>query len=173
LPLSAILPGKPFNDSETERIKDQCQREGFVEFGPLLEYGEVEALREDLQRKWNDPRMHETARDQIRGNSLMRMFEYSYAFRDLIVREPFASLAESILGADCHCMSQNALYTAPNGKAKVNGPGGWHVDDLAHFPLPDHTPRHDPSIPLPCNVMQYDLVRGSGQGRLHAILPDH
>ena len=44
----------------------------------------------------------------------MRMFEYSEAFRDLVVREPFASLAEAILGDNCHLMSQNALYTEPD-----------------------------------------------------------
>ena len=127
MPLSAIQPGERFTDSETEHIRRCFQRDGYYEFGPLLDDDEVEALRVDMQRKWDAPRMHEPARDQIRGTSLMRMFEYSYAFRDLIVREPFASLAESILGEDCHCMSQNALYTPPNPKAVADGPGGWHL----------------------------------------------
>ena len=154
MPLSAIQPGERFTDSETELIRRSFQRDGYYEFGPLLDDDEVEALRVEMQRKWDDPRMHEPARDQIRGTSLMRMFEYSYAFRDLIVREPFASLAESILGEDCHCMSQNALYTPPNPKAVADGPGGWHLDDLVHFPLPEDVPRHDPAVPLPCFVMQ-------------------
>ena len=115
--LSAIQTGERFTDEETEHIRRCFHRDGYYAFGRLMEDEEVEALRADMQRKWDDPRMHEPARDQIRGNSLMRMFEYSYAFRDLIVREPFASLAEAILGDDCHCMSQNALYTPPNPKA--------------------------------------------------------
>ena len=49
--------------------------------------------------------MHEEDGDHIRGISMMRMYEYDRAFRDLIVREPFVSLAEAILGADCHMMS--------------------------------------------------------------------
>ncbi len=152
--LSAIQQGERFTEEETEHIRRYFQRDGYYEFGPLLEVEEVEALSADMQRKWDDPRMHEPARDQIRGTSLMRMFEYSYAFRDLIVREPFASLAESILGEDCHCMSQNALYTPPNPGAVADGPGGWHLDDLVHFPLPDDVPRHDPAVPMPCFVMQ-------------------
>ena len=151
---SAIRVGEPFTDEETRRITEQFQRAGYYDFGPVLEADEVAALFEDMERKWNDPRMHEPARDQIRGTSLMRMFEYSTAFRDLIVREPFASLAEAILGEDCHCMSQNALYTPPNVNAVADAPGGWHLDDLAHFPLPDEIPRHDPAIQLPCFVMQ-------------------
>ncbi len=154
MPLSAIRQGERFTEAETEEIKRCFQRDGYYEFGKLMEDEEVETLREDMQRKWDDPRMHEPARDQIRGTSLMRMFEYSYAFRDLIVREPFASLAEAILGDDCHCMAQNALYTPPNPKAVEDGPGGWHLDDLVHFPLPDDVPRHDPAVPPPCFVMQ-------------------
>ena len=154
MPLSAIQTGERFTDEETDRIRRCFQRDGYYAFGRLMEDEEVEALRADMQRKWDDPRMHEPARDQIRGTSLMRMFEYSYAFRDLIVREPFASLAEAILGDDCHCMAQNALYTPPNPKAVEDGPGGWHLDDLVHFPLPDGVPRHDPAVPPPCFVMQ-------------------
>ncbi|MDE2847843.1 MAG: phytanoyl-CoA dioxygenase family protein [Gemmatimonadota bacterium] len=152
--LSAIQTGERFTDEETEHIRRCFHRDGYYAFGRLMEDEEVEALRADMQRKWDDPRMHEPARDQIRGTSLMRMFEYSYAFRDLIVREPFASLAEAILGDDCHCMSQNALYTPPNPKAVEDGPGGWHLDDLVHFPLPDGVPRHDPAVPPPCFVLQ-------------------
>lgn len=151
---SAIRAGERFTDEETSHLMARFQREGFYDFGPVLEEDEVDALRTDMQRKWDDPRMHEPARDQIRGHSLMRMFEYSTAFRDLIIREPFASLAEAILGEDCHCMSQNSLFTPPNLKAIVDGPGGWHVDDMVHFPLPPPLPGHNPDIPLPILVMQ-------------------
>ena len=154
MPESAIRAGEPFTEEETERLVSRFQREGYCELGPVLEEEEVEALHDDMQRKWDDPAMHEPERDQIRGRSLMRMFEYSTAFRDLIVREPFASLAEAILGADCHCMSQNALYTPPDPDGVTDGPGGWHIDDLIHFPLPPEIPRHSPDVPVPCFVMQ-------------------
>ncbi len=152
--LSAIKPGGKIPKSEIDHIQNSFLKNGYYELGPLLETEEIEALHQDMKRKWDDPQMHEPSRDQIRGTSLMRMFEYSYAFRDLIVREPFASLAESILGEDCHCMSQNALYTPGNPKAVPNGPGGWHVDDLVHFPLPEGISGHTPAITMPCFVMQ-------------------
>ena len=149
-----IREGEPYSEEETGRILAQFARDGYCYLGPVLEQDEVAALREALERKWADPAMHEEERDQIRGHSLMRMFEYARAFRDLIVREPFASLAEAILGDDCQCMSQNALYTPPNPDAVADGPGGWHVDDLVHFPLPPEVSRHDPEAPSPCFVMQ-------------------
>ena len=154
MPLSAIQQGERFTKVEIEHIQSCFQKDGYYEFGTLLHDEELSVLGADMLRKWDDPRMHEPERDQIRGTSLMRMFEYSYAFRDLFVREPFASLAEAILGDDCHCMSQNALYTPPNAKAITDGPGGWHVDDLVHFPLPDDVPRHNPAVTMPCFVMQ-------------------
>ena len=154
LPDSAILPGEPFTTEETARLISRFQREGYCDLGPVLELEEVEALREDMQRKWDDAAMHEPERDQIRGTSLMRMFEYSAAFRDLIVREPFASLAEAILGEGLPLHVQNALYTPPDPGAVTDGPGGWHLDDLIHFPLPRHIPRHSPDVPLPCFVVQ-------------------
>ena len=32
--------------------------------------------------------------------------------------------------------------------------GGWHLDDLVHFPLNDGIERHDPRMTMPCMVMQ-------------------
>ncbi len=84
MPDSAIRPGEPFTAEETERLISRFRREGYCDLGAVLELQEVEALREDMQGKWDDAAMHEPERDQIRGRSLMRMFEYSAAFRDLI-----------------------------------------------------------------------------------------
>ncbi len=146
---SAIKQGEPFSAEETQKIVEQFNRDGYYFIGPILDAEEVEALRSAMERKYVDPKiLADEEGDHIRGTSLTRMFEYDRAFRDLIVREPFVSLAEAILGEDCHMMSQNALRTQP-GQG-----GGWHVDDLLHFPLPEGVPRHDPRITMPCFVMQ-------------------
>jgi ectoine hydroxylase-related dioxygenase (phytanoyl-CoA dioxygenase family) len=137
----------PYSKEQTHQIVEQFHRDGYYFFGQVLTPEEVAALKDAMERKYADPRMHDPEGDHIRGISLMRMFEYDRAFRDLIVREPFVSLVEAILGADCHLMSQNALRYAP-GQG-----GGWHVDDRIHFPLPDDVPRHDPRITLPCFVI--------------------
>jgi len=152
---SAILKGERFSAPETARICERLSRDGYCSLGPVLEPEEVAALRAAMERKLADPAMQEgQPGDHRRGFSLMRMFEYDHAFRDLIVREPFASLAEAVLGDDCHCMSQNALFTEPKPEAAADGPGGWHVDDLVQFPLPPEVPRHDPRVPLPTLALQ-------------------
>ena len=136
-----------YSDEEVQRIVEQFHRDGYYFFGQVLTPEEVATLRETIERKYADPRMHDEEGDHIRGTSLMRMFEYDRSFRALIVREPFVSLAEAILGKDCHMMSQNALRYKP-GQG-----GGWHVDDRIHFPLPEDVPRHPPRITLPCFII--------------------
>ena len=148
---SSIRKGEPYSSTRTAEIIDELNREGYAYLGPTLEPDEVEALRGAMERKWADPAMHDESGDQIQGISMMRMFEYDMAFRDLIAREPFASLAEAVLGADCHMLAQNALRTEP---AEPGRSGGWHLDDLVHFPLNDEIERHDPRMTMPVMVMQ-------------------
>jgi hypothetical protein len=146
---SPIETGAPPDSVTLGRIAQALRDEGYYDLGPVLGEDEVAALREAMERKWSDPAMREDeAGDHIRGISLMRMFEYDVAFRDLIAREPFPTIAESVLGDDCHLMSQNALYSDP----RVGG--GWHLDDLCQHPLPDGCEGHLPDVPPPCNVLQ-------------------
>ena len=151
-----IHAGERFTEAETKRIMEALSRDGYCFLGTsILEQDEVAALRDAMERMIADPAMQEDQPGNHRkARSLMRMFEYDRSFRDLIVREPFASLAEEVLDDQCHVMGQNALFTEPNPDATADGPGGWHLDDLVQFPLPPDIPRHDPGVPLPCNVMQ-------------------
>ena len=142
-----IQQGKPFSEAETQQIVEQFNRDGYYFLGEIFTSEEAATLKALMEKKHNDPRMHDEAGDHIRGISMMRMFEYDKAYRDLIVREPYVSLAEAILGEDCHMMSQNSIRYLP-GQG-----GGWHSDDKLHFPLPDDVPRHDPRITLPCFVI--------------------
>ncbi len=138
---------EPFNEEETTRIVEEFYHRGYCFLEDILTREETRILREVIQIKYSDPAMHEEDIDQIRGISLMRMFEYDINYRDLIFREPFVSIAEAILGKDCHMMSQNALRYEPGAG------GGWHVDDRVHFPLPDDVLKHDPRVPPPCLVL--------------------
>ncbi len=149
---SVIRRGEPYSSAETQRIVEELRDEGYCHLGQVLEAEEVAALKGAMDRKMNDPKiLGDEEGDHIRGRSLMRMFEYDYAFRDLIVREPFASLAEAVLGDDCHLMSQNALFTKAGEGEDV---GGWHVDDLVHFPLSDGVESYDRRMAMPCLVLQ-------------------
>ena len=144
-----IGAGAAFDATDTARIMAALKTDGYAHLGPVLHQDEVEVLREAVVRKAEDPRiLADPEGDHIRGISLMRMFEYDNAFRDLIVRDPFVSLAEAVLGDDCHVMAQNALIY---GKGQG---GGWHVDDALQFPLPAEAESHDPECAPPCLVMQ-------------------
>lgn len=138
---------KPFDAAKTEELVAQFYRDGYLFLKGILTQDETDVLRDLMERKFQDPKMHDESGDHIRGVSMMRMYEYDINFRDLIAREPIVSLAEAILGDDCHMMSQNALRYEP-GQG-----GGWHVDDRVHFPLPDGVPRHDARLRVPCFVM--------------------
>jgi len=140
----------PFTAEETGEIVAKFHRDGFYNLGQVLIDDEVAALKDAMDRKLVDPAMTEADErgDHRRGLSLMRMFEYDRSFRALMEREPIVSLAEAILGADCHVISQNALCNGPG-----EGVTGWHVDDRVFFQLPDDMPAHDPRIRVPCFVM--------------------
>ncbi len=142
-----VKNAKPFDEATTRDLISRFHREGYLFLKGVLTPDEVDTLREVMKRKYADPKMHEETGDHIRGMSMMRMYEYDVNFRDLIGREPIVSLAEAILGSDCHMMSQNALRYEP-GQG-----GGWHVDDRLLFPLPDDIPRHDARVILPCFVL--------------------
>jgi hypothetical protein len=142
--------GAPFPPTQQAQIIEQFTRDGYYFIGPTLSPPEVQALRVAAERR--------LARSPENGG-VSRMFEEDHAARDLIVREPFASLAEAVLGADCHMMSQNWIVTTQEqGLARVKnaGPngGGWHADDLIHFPLPDHIDAHRPDAMPPVFIMQ-------------------
>lgn len=108
-----IQRDEPFSEEKTQQIVEQFNRDGYYFFGEIFNPEEAATLKGLMEQKYNDPCMHDEAGDHIRGISMMRMFEYHKVFRDLIVREPYVSLAEAILGEDCHMMSQNALRYAP------------------------------------------------------------
>ena len=57
--LSAIKPGGKIPKSEIDHIQNSFLKNGYYELGPLLETEEIEALHQDMKRKWDDPQMHE------------------------------------------------------------------------------------------------------------------
>ncbi len=145
----AIKAGTPPDTATLRDIQNALNKDGYYCLGPVLDDDEVAALKEGMERKWSDPAIRQDeAGDHIRGRSMMRMFEYDRAFRDLIVREPFPTIAETVLGENCHVMAQNALVNEPGVG------GGWHLDDLVQHPVPEECDGHPTDIPPPCNVLQ-------------------
>ena len=61
-----------------------------------------------------------------------RLFECDLMFRDLLVREPIISIAETVLGEHCHCIAQGCILNR-----KDLGINRFHIDDGVEFP--NHT----------------------------------
>lgn len=149
----------------SEEIVGEFNRQGFVVLRSLIPRDDAQRLGELIERRHRDPETHNAVdSDFVRGNvSLMRMFEYHHAFRDLLVVEPAISLVEQILGSDCHVVAQNALRT-PNGSGIVN----WHIDDALFFPfLADAPAGFDLSNALPCYSLNVMVVLSDVDDETH------
>jgi ectoine hydroxylase-related dioxygenase (phytanoyl-CoA dioxygenase family) len=66
----------------------------------------------------------------------------------MLTREPIISLVESVLGADCHLIAENALRTGPQHRI-----ADFHVDDRLIFPTTQGMDRHDPNRTLPVHIL--------------------
>jgi ectoine hydroxylase-related dioxygenase (phytanoyl-CoA dioxygenase family) len=83
-----------------------------------------------------------------------RLFECDRMFRDLLVREPIISIAEKVLGSECHCMAQGCILNR-----KDFGINRFHVDDGLEFPITnDEVKRHDPRIRMPVLRMSVQIA---------------
>lgn len=139
-----VLKGvKPFNAEQNAQIEENLVRDGFAHLPGILTPAEVEAARAAIDRIFDDERYRESY--NVEGDFIaLRVFETDPFFVDMLTREPIISLAESILGPDCHLMAQNAMRNAP-GQAIDS----YHVDDTVIFPVPEGVERHDPRLRLP------------------------
>ncbi len=136
-------PGVPLEGAVQQQLVDAFLRDGIVALPGLLA-DRAGALRAELEPLFTQPPPDpgEPQSDIVR----MRVFERCRGMRDLIALDPIATLVESILGANCHMLSQNALMTPP-GKAI----DAWHVDETVFFPLPDGCESHP--VPPPVLVL--------------------
>ncbi len=158
---SPILAGKPFSPQKTQEIVEQFFRDGYVHVPEVLTPGEISALRDKTDELIDDPEMqarfnpnlgdkeyvlvweHKTTREEI-PLILRNTIELDQIFRDILVREPIFSLAESVVGKDSKFCGQNSIRNLPGLSIDR-----WHCDGNVQFPLPDDVKRHDPRIRMP------------------------
>lgn len=91
-----------------------------------------------------------------------QMFTRSQSFLDLFNLEPIVSLAEMMLGEDCHVICNNAVRTVAGHAIDT-----WHQDDPPHFVVTDGEP--PPNVQLPplvitCNYYLNDVSPNDGDG---------
>lgn len=151
---SDTLPfkGRPFTAEQTKKHLDDFNRDGCVHLGNLLTAQEVTTLKQCIDEAFADPDSQAAGRIYS-PMTCVRLFETNRLFRDMLVREPIISLIETLLGADCHLLSSNAVRNQP-GKAIDT----YHVDDLLFFPLPDEVPRFDPRLTIPTFMLNVQIA---------------
>jgi ectoine hydroxylase-related dioxygenase (phytanoyl-CoA dioxygenase family) len=83
------------------------------------------------------------------------MATHSALFRDMMVREPFVSLAEAVLGKGIRYLDTVAVRNGPSTAIDV-----WHIDlaNYIEFPLPPDVPRHDPRIRMPVFWFSFQIA---------------
>ena len=159
---STILAGEPFSPQKNRQIAEQFFRDGFVHVPGVLTPAEISSLRGKIDELLDDPEV-QTKHDpnlgdkryvQVRDHRdsgeelpfiLRNSIELDQLFRDMLVREPIFSLAETVVGKDSKFCGQNAIRNLPGLSIDE-----WHCDaGEAYFPLPDSIERHDPRVRMP------------------------
>jgi len=142
---------EPFSPEQTRSILENFRQEGCTLIPNILSQDKVHALRNAVDRVFADPRAKET--HNIYGEFLaVRLFEQNNLFRDMLVMEPIISLMETLLGADCHLISNNVIRNRP-GEAIAN----YHVDERLLFPLPESVERFDSRMTIPTFLLNVQI----------------
>jgi len=151
---SPITPGAKLQSTHHQQVLEDFYREGYAIVPGVLGKDEVAVLRELADRFIDDP---QSARDfvtPIVNTQVLRSTQALHpAFGDMLVREPFLSLAEAVLGKGVGFCGQNVIRSDANTAISH-----WHVDDLVEFPLPPEIPRHDPRIRLPIFWFSFQIA---------------
>ena len=155
---SPILDGGPFSIEKNRNIAGQFSRDGYVHTPGVLTPGEISALRDKTDEVLDDPELQsQTTYNGLLGpwthNIRMRnhkdtgrdlpfilrnTIELDQVFRDMLVREPIFSSAETIVGENSRFCGQNSIRNLPGLAIEE-----WHCDALdAYFPLPEEIKRH-------------------------------
>ena len=159
---SPILDGEPFSVQKNRDIAAQFSRDGYVHIPGVLTPGEISALRDKTDEFLDDPDLQsqttynvdETQYIQMRNHKdtgrdlpfiLRNTIELDQVFRDMLVREPIFSLAETIVGENSKFCGQNSIRNLPGIAIEE-----WHCDASdAYFPLPEEIKRHDRRVRMP------------------------
>jgi hypothetical protein len=152
---SRITAGSKLDPAHQERVLEEFYREGFALVGGVLSADEVACLRglaDDLID--NPDKLTRGYASPVYNAMVLRCTQALHrAFCDMLIREPFLSLAEAILGPNVAFCGQNVIRSEPG-----TGISLWHVDDILEFPLPPEVPRHDPRIRMPVFWFSFQIA---------------
>ena len=151
LTLDDARAGEPLAAVRQAELVEAFHRDGLVLMPGVLA-GRAEALRQALDRLYADERLA-ASRNRVSVINMVRLFEHDNAFRDLLALEPFVSIAEAVVGVDCHIIAQNSIRNQ-RGEHSSH----WHVDDHLYFPLPEGIDGFDPRVRMPIDVITVQVL---------------
>ena len=121
------LAGEKVSDEQIEAWANQFNREGCLFLRNILPPDWTAELRADLEFALKENPNGQNNKSH-RAHLAHRLFETSAANLRLFDMEPMISLAEAIIGPDCHVIHNNSFISPPGG-----GLDGWHQDDRPHY----------------------------------------
>lgn len=147
----ATYPQRPFTEEETAEITSDFYRDGFRLIKNIITPEEIAEMKEGVDRVFADPerKNYYAPESDIIG---VRLFETAPIFEEMLTREPIITLAESILGTNCHLIAQNVVRNPPTQALDT-----FHSDDILFFPVPEGVERHAPNFHMPVFIMTVQI----------------
>ncbi len=127
--------GKTVPDTQIQEWIETIHRDGYIFIPSFLPPDWVAELKADLESVLGDPDS---------GVIAKRLFETSKANLRLFDMEPIATLAETLIGKDCHVFHNNSFATPPGSQ----GISRWHQDDPPHYLVTHGEPPTNVRLPL-------------------------
>jgi hypothetical protein len=151
---ATISAGSKLKPEQQQKALDEFYREGYAVVPGVLNADEIGLIRELTDHFIDDPKTFgEYVTPILKANVLRSTQALHPAFGDMLVREPFLSLAEAILGTNVGFCGQNVIRSDA-----ATGISVWHVDDIVEFPLPSDIPRHDARIKMPVFWFSFQIA---------------
>lgn len=153
------LPTTPLPPDTLDTVLEDFYRNGVTIIRNVLSREECERIVARVDEIFTEPyftQMRNVKGDRHAGKDpivVHRLFECDLMFRDLLVREPIISIAETVLGEHCHCIAQGCILNR-----KDLGINRFHVDDGIEFPIPPEMDRHDPRLQMPVLRMSVQIA---------------
>ena len=152
---SRITAGQKLDPELKQRVLADFYRDGVGLIPQVLNPDEVAQLRELGDRYIDHPELTTRgyAAPVISAMVLRCTQSLHRAFCDMLIREPFLSLAEEILGPNAGFCGQNIIRSDKDTAVST-----WHIDDILEFPLPPEIPRHDARMRMPVFWFSFQLA---------------
>ncbi|MCE9591700.1 MAG: phytanoyl-CoA dioxygenase family protein [Planctomycetes bacterium] len=153
---SRITRGAVLEPSRQAEVLERFSRDGYAMLPGVLSADEVACLREIADYYIDTPGAggdRGYAAPVYTAMVLRCTQSLHRAFCDMLVREPFLSLAEAVCGANAGFCGQNVIRSD-----KGTAVSKWHIDDILEFPLPPEVPRHDARIKMPVFWFSFQIA---------------